>query len=75
MDKDLSFTFFKRLIEKQFDNNEFIPNDLHSWTSLQMLININAIDEYYDVLFSGAEIKATASLEDLHQKIINKVNN
>lgn len=70
---DTSFTFFQQLIKDQFPEQhtsgfEFI-ND---WSSIQLLLIINAIDEKYDVLIDHKEIKKNKNLKELHKMVIEK---
>lgn len=75
MSVDKSFDFFRLLIKNQFP--EFNIKDyvhVSSWSSIQLLIIINAIDEHYDVLISREEIKNIQNLEDLHQHILERID-
>jgi acyl carrier protein len=72
---------FTRLIEKEFDDievNTLHPNinyrDIPDFSSMHALIIIALIDNHFDVLFSGQDLKSTQTINDLYQLVLSKMN-
>jgi len=74
MPTDHSFNSFKQLIKDQFMEYN-IENYAHvtSWSSMQTLIIINAIDEYYNVLIDHKDINNIQTIASLHQIVMKKM--
>lgn len=69
-----SFTEFEEMIKDLFDTqNSFDHTSVESWTSMQSLIAVSAIDEHYDVLISHDELKSARSLVELHAVLKHKL--
>lgn len=73
--KDPSFAFFQQLVKDQFpvhhaSDFEFI----NTWSSIELLLIITAIDEEYDVLIDHKEIKKLENLKALHDVVIKKTH-
>lgn len=70
---DKSFSFFKGLIQEQFEGSFASAFDkITEWTSMQSLIVVSTIDEHYDVLLSHEELKHVKTLEALHEMVLLK---
>lgn len=70
---------FVELFAEQFDDtdvNEFTPNtvfhDLDEWSSLVGLSVIAMIDEEFDVVIKGDEMRSSVTIEDLYNIVISK---
>jgi acyl carrier protein len=70
---------FTRLLEKEFDDIE--PNSLSpqtnyrnipNFSSMHALIIIAFIDNKFDILLSGEELKNTEAIEDLYNLVKSK---
>lgn len=71
---DKSFSFFEELIQEQFDGSFASAfNKISEWTSMQSLIVVSTIDEHFDVLMSYEELKNVTSLQGLHKKVLQKM--
>jgi acyl carrier protein len=71
---DKTFDFFQRIIQDQFVGSfASLYDKISEWTSMQSLIVVSTIDEHYDVLMSHEEFKNVTSLEALHQKVLQKL--
>jgi len=71
---------FIKNIANQFDetdisafNKETRYKDLTEWSSLIALSIIAMIDEEYQVVLKGNEMKASVTIEDLYNIIISKL--
>ena len=70
---------FVELFAEQFDDtdvNEFTPqtafHDLDEWSSLVGLSVIAMIDEEFDVVIKGYEMRSSVTIEDLYNIVISK---
>lgn len=70
---------FVELFAEQFDDtdvNEFTPqtvfHDLDEWSSLVGLSVIAMIDEEFDVVIKGDEMRSAITIEDLYNIVISK---
>lgn len=72
---------FTRLLEQEFDDME--PNSLKpetsyrempDFSSMHALIIIAFIDNQFDVLLTGQELKNTITVKDLYDLVVTKVN-
>lgn len=71
---ETDFKEFSALLEELFEPQfNFDHRNLESWTSMQALIVVSAIDEHYNVLISHEELKQAQSLEDLHEILQKKL--
>jgi acyl carrier protein len=72
MEKD--FTVFSKMIQDLFDPQfSFDYLNVESWTSMQTLIVVSALDEHYDVLLSHEELKQVKKLEELYSILLQKI--
>jgi acyl carrier protein len=72
--QSIAFTEFSEMIVTLFESQTSIDaSSVESWSSMQSLIAVSAIDEHYDVLVSHEELKNAKSLTDLHQIVITKI--
>jgi len=70
-----SFPEFDEMIKELFSSQSTVDySSVESWTSMQSLIAVSAIDEHYDVLISHEELKRAKSLSDLHFILVNKLS-
>jgi acyl carrier protein len=71
---DKTFDFFEGVIKEQFVGPFASAYDkIGEWTSMQSLIVVSTIDEHYDVLLGHEELKELNSLQALHQKVLQKL--
>ncbi len=71
---DSDFTSFSEMIQGLFDPQfTFDYSNVESWTSMQTLIVVSALDEHYDVLLSHEELKKAKKLEDLYAILLQKL--
>lgn len=71
---DKTFDFFQGVIKEQFVGSFASAFDkIDEWTSMQSLIVVSTIDEHFDVLMSHEELKDLTSLQALHQKVLQKM--
>lgn len=70
---------FVEKFAEQFDDtplDQFIPmtvfKDLEEWSSLTALSIIAMVDEELDKRITGADIRASNTIEDLYKILINK---
>lgn len=64
---------FKSIIEGVLDAKFVVDLEkLRTWTSMQALIAVSAIDEHYNVLVSYEDLASVNTLEELHLLIISK---
>ena len=70
---------FVELFAEQFDDtdiNEFTPqtvfHDLEEWSSLVGLSVIAMIDEEFDVVIKGDEMRSAVTIEDLYNVVVSK---
>lgn len=67
------YSEFKSIIEGVLDAKFVVDLEkLRTWTSMQTLIAVSAIDEHYDVLVSYNELSSVNTLQELHVLIISK---
>ena len=45
-----------------------------SWSSMQSLIVVSAIDEHYDILITYDELKKINTVEELHSLVVDKLD-
>jgi acyl carrier protein len=71
---------FVELFAEQFDDtdaSEFTPqtvfHDLDEWSSLVGLSVIAMIDEEFDAVIKGDEMRSAVTIEDLYNIVVNKV--
>jgi acyl carrier protein len=72
---------FTRLLEQEFDDmepNSLTPDtsyrDMPDFSSMHALIIIAFIDNQFDVLLTGQELKNTITVKDLYNLVLQKVN-
>lgn len=72
---------FTRLLEQEFDDmepNSLTPEtsyrDMPDFSSMHALIIIAFIDNQFDVLLTGQELKNTIMVKDLYDLVVTKVN-
>lgn len=72
---------FTRLLEQEFDDmepNSLTPEtsyrDMPDFSSMHALIIIAFIDNQFDVLLTGQELKNTITVKDLYDIVLQKVN-
>ncbi|MFT5752326.1 MAG: acyl carrier protein [Flavobacteriales bacterium] len=71
----LELISFKQTIKEEFPEN--FPDDwelISSWSSMQMLLIMTAIDDQYKVLISHEDFKQATSVEELFE-ITRQKNN
>lgn len=72
---ETDFKEFSAMIEELFEPQfNFDHRNLESWTSMQALIVVSAIDEHYGILLSHEELKQAKSLEELHEILKKKLH-
>jgi len=66
-------------IENEFDElekgklqSDSSIRDMEGWSSMHALILIALVDNHYDVLLSGEELKNVLTVEDLYQVILKR---
>lgn len=69
---------FIELFQEQFDETEGIEastvfHDLDEYSSLIALSIIAMIDEEFDVTIKGDDMKSSVTVEDLYNKVIEKL--
>lgn len=70
--------FIEKFIElfEETAPNVFRPNtkfrELDEWSSLIALALISMIDEEYDVVLNGEDIREALTIEDLYNKVLAK---
>jgi len=70
------YSEFKSIIEGVLDAKFVVELErLRTWTSMQSLIAVSAIDEHYDVLVSHNELASVNTLYELYQLINSKNSN
>jgi acyl carrier protein len=71
---ETDFDKFSLMVEELFEPQfNFDHKNLESWTSMQSLIVVCAIDEHYQVLLSHEELKQAKNLEDLYSILTQKL--
>lgn len=69
----IDFLEFESMIKDLFDPEfSFDSSLVESWSSMQSLIVVSAIDEHYDVLISHQELKRAKTIHSLHSIVIKK---
>lgn len=61
----------KSLLDPKFTSDY---ESIDTWTSMQSLIVVSAIDEHYNVLISYEDLKEVKSLEDLYVIVMHKIS-
>lgn len=62
----LDYAAFKSQLEEAMNSSYHMDiENVRSWTSMQALIAVSAIDEHYNVLISHDELAAVKSLKQL----------
>ncbi len=70
---EINFPEFENIIKDLFDPEiSFDPSIVESWSSMQSLIVVSAIDEHYNVLLSHPDLKAAKTIQDLHSILLKK---
>ena len=70
---DQNFSIFQDFIKKQFSNyNQASFEELETWSSMQSLIIVSAIDEKYNVLISHEELNELKTIKELYQLVQKK---
>lgn len=67
------FSDFYLMIQELFEPD--FSSDFHfteSWSSMQSLMVVSAIDEHYDILISYDELNKVDTLEELYKLIVVK---
>ncbi|MDX2362354.1 MAG: hypothetical protein QNK23_16215 [Crocinitomicaceae bacterium] len=65
---------FSEMVQELFDPQfSFDHSNVESWTSMQSLIVVSAIDEHYDILLSHEELKQAKKLADLYSILTQKL--
>mgnify|MGYP001067845248 CR=1 FL=1 len=69
------YSEFNSLIKSLLDP-KFTANYEHvdTWTSMQTLIVVSAIDEHYDVVIAYEELKACSTVKELYELVVSKVD-
>ncbi len=71
----IDFSEFENMIKDLFDPEfSFDSSVVESWSSMQSLIVVSAIDEHYDVLISHQELKKAKTIHQLHNILTNKLS-
>jgi acyl carrier protein len=69
----MGFSEFENMIKGLFEPDyPFDTSLIASWSSMQSLIIVSAIDEHYDVLLSHQELKSAKNIHELHNIITKK---
>ena len=72
---EIGFSKFEKMIKDLFDDDyPFDISLLESWSSMQSLIIVGAIDEHYDVLLSHQELKSTKNIQGLYNIVLKKAS-
>ena len=71
---------FVELFQEQFDDTEGIEDstvfhDLDEYSSLVALSIIAMIAEEFDVTVKGEDMQAAVTVEDLYNRVVEKLNN
>lgn len=71
---------FVELFAEQFDDTDAseikantVFHDLDEWSSLIGLSVIAMVDEEFDVVLKGDDVKSSVTIEDLYNKVIAKL--
>lgn len=63
---EIDFATFTNMIQELFDPQySFDASNVESWSSMQSLIVVSAIDEHYSVWLSHEDLKEAKQLTDL----------
>lgn len=74
MEKD--YSQFKEIVSEALSNSRIHDvEDIRSWTSMQVLIVVSAIDEHFDVLISHEEMGGVTQFQELFNLVTNKLTN
>lgn len=69
------FATFKSQLDEAMNSSYHIDlENLRSWTSMQALIAVSAIDEHYDVLITHDELAAVSTLKELFALVQQKAS-
>lgn len=67
------FSKFDQMIQGLFDpKSSFDYRLVETWSSMQSLIVVSAIDEHYDMLVGHEDLKRLKSVEELHTFLLKK---
>lgn len=70
---ELDYSRFKSQLEEAMNSSYHMDiENVRSWTSMQSLIAVSAIDEHYDVLIDHEEMAAIDSLDQLFTLVSQK---
>ncbi len=68
-----SYPEFKARIEEALDPKFTVDvEQIRTWTSMQSLIAVSAIDEHYDVLITYEDLASVSTLQELHDVVQRK---
>ena len=71
----MDFSEFENMIKGLFEPDyPFDTTIISSWSSMQSLIIVSAIDEHYDVLLSHQELKSANDIHELYNIITKKTS-
>ncbi|MFM7666899.1 MAG: acyl carrier protein [Bacteroidota bacterium] len=59
-------------IEKGTIHPESSIRDIEGWSSMHALILIALVDNHYDILLTGEELKNAVTIKDLHEVILKR---
>ena len=59
-------------IQKGTLNPQTSIRDIEGWSSMHALLLIALVDNHYDVLLSGEELKNALTVQDLYTIIVNR---
>lgn len=73
---DTFIRYFKESIDVDINEEigvNTIYKDLNHWNSMQALVTISIIDEYYDVIISAEDFKKSSTLQELFSIVQSKL--
>jgi len=59
-------------IEKGTIHSESSIREIEGWSSMHALILIALVDNHYDILLTGEELKNAVTIKDLHEVILKR---
>jgi acyl carrier protein len=63
---------------EEIENGTLVPKssirDIDGWSSMHALILIALIDNHYDILLTGEELKNALTIQDLYDVILKRKN-
>lgn len=69
------YATFKSQMEEAMNSSYHMDlENVRSWTSMQSLIAVSAIDEHYDVLIAHEELSAIGTLKQLFRLVVQKIS-